>query len=385
MLRLILVMSLFVLTYFSCERAPVITSQPASENFNSNVISQTFASKIVGSEEARWSPQSLKVVGSETLEFLRVFDSKTIAAIGEGNTLYQSIDGGATWRTSEIPVGRRARISSAFFLGPLRAVLAIIRPRESKSAEAYDSWILTTTNGGQDWIKSLTVDNSILRDFAFDSNGAIWVVGGPVRAGQPTASRPFIASSSNLVEWQKVAPPETMKGPLDHLIIRSDLSKVFVSEQGAIVEQDGAGNWMLPENLGRIRPDQIGISSIAEFGDTLFLIGATGGREGRWTSMFSRAGSTTDWTHRELVSVNLRDLIAVSARELFACGSITDDPETSSASGIILHSFDSGATWLVSHRSTQIRGFTKVSIDDAGSIWAAGENGTLVRLKLVKD
>lgn len=372
---------------YGCQaaRVEIQAIEPSIENV---MVKGNQESKIVGSEESTWEPAYLTVAKREKLEYLRVFDNNTIYIVGAENHLYKTVDGGKSWRSSGIRIPSKARISDVLFIDPLQTVVSVIRPKENSENDAYDSLILATKNGGKVWAKTFVMESTLFNKMALDSEGTVWLVGAKVLPEERFERGPLLATSKDLLSWREIPVTEAFKGSFDNILIRDDLSKILVDWKGRNVELDRAMKWSLPDSIDSVRPAQIGISNVGEAGNKFFMLGATGGREGRWTSIFSKSRSGNDWGQYTLKNISLNDLIVVSPDELVACGlisnfDISDSSET--ANGVILHSVDGGLTWLLSHRSSRVSSFNSLGIDNKGSLWAIGEKGTVLNLKKVGD
>lgn len=201
--------------------------------------------------------------------------------------------------------------------------------------------------------------------------------------GKRFENAPFLAWSNDLSKWTEIKIIEHFRESFDNILIARE-SKTLVSWQGKIIELDTAGNWKSLDDIDRIRPDQIGISGLGASGGKLFLFGSTGGREGQWTPVFSNDRSTNRWKRYRLNNVLLNNLMVLSSEQLLACGSITSSDRSDShqvTNGVILHSFDGGSTWLISHRSSVTERFNDMVSDDRGLIWAIGEKGVMLKLE----
>lgn len=342
-------------------------------------------SGIVGSEESKWKrPVYFTLASKERLGFLQVFDSKTIYVVGENNNFYKTENGGEGWRSTKLDIPRTAWISNVLFVDRLQAVVSVISPRENTAADDYDSWILTTKTGGKTWTKTFAMESSLFKDLAKDSEGTVWMSGAKVISGnRGVEPDPLLVSSKDLDHWNEIPVPTTFRGSFDNIMVRGDSSKTFVSWQGWIAELDKKMNWIMPDNIDDIRPDQIGISKVGEAEERFFMLGTTGGREGRWTSLFSKDRRAGNWRHLTVADISLVDLIVISPDELLACGLIEDGDDAGSGqttSGLILHSFDGGSTWLVSHRSSRVGSFNALGLDESGAIWAIGDDGIVLHL-----
>ena len=163
----LILLAAIVFGIFSCNRpASTYESQALDSNPNDVTVEEILESKIVGSEEAKWRFKYSTFANKQSLRFFRVFDNTIIQIIGGENAFFRTTDGGQTWKTSHVELPNRARISSVLFVDPLRTAIAVVQPIENSEIDAYNSFIITTKDGGEVWSKTLTTESVLLNKLA---------------------------------------------------------------------------------------------------------------------------------------------------------------------------------------------------------------------------
>ncbi len=151
------------------------------------------------------------------------------------------------------------------------------------------------------------------------------------------------------------------------------------------MQLDSENEWKSFFGINEIKRPQIQISTLKVTKENdFYLMGATGGREGAWTSLFTRGNTSQDWQHFDLNNVILRDAIFFSSGEILACGSSPSDEVNGTAppNAIILHSLDRGRSWLLSYKTDQTEFFNELVALNENTILAIGK-GKLLRLERV--
>ena len=342
-------------------------------------------SKIAGSEESVWKANYLTVGKSEYLDFIRVFDHRSVYIIGDKNdknTLHKTADGGETWESLRIKVLQGEWISSAIFLNRMEGLISVIRQEGNVPDVSYSSRLLSTMDGGNSWNDTFELESAKVSDVVFDKKGTVWAAGGLSTAGKPYEDLPLLLKSSDLRNWRKIPVDSPFTGSIEHMIVSDDNTMTLAGLKGQLIEFDGDRAVKAHDDINPIMPAPIGIRDLDRTGNTLSLLGATGGRHGTSTSIFSKTRSEDKWRHYTFNDIFLTDLIAVSSDELLASGSIKnlENSKDDEVMGVILHSYDAGQTWLVSHQSVNAESFNRIVRNDDGSIWATGEKGLVLHL-----
>jgi hypothetical protein len=121
----------------------------------------------------------------------------------------------------------------------------------------------------------------------------------------------------------------------------------------------------------------------------IWVLGATGGREGTWSMLAVRRNSES-WMKYRIDDVLLRDSIFLSDLEVIACGTMASNNKVpllddDHRAGVILHSSDGGLNWTVIYRDPKAKSIDAVTAQPGGYVWGVGERGLVVRLDRVLE
>lgn len=340
--------------------------------------------KIVGSEEILWQSTFSNGGRDEFLEYLQVFNEKSAYVLGEHENLYKTADGGKTWESEKIDIPKDAFISSISFFDFSHGLVSVIKsPDDVLDVDNFHSWILATNDGGNTWHKQFEMKAAEIRKVTFDKEKIAWAIGHKIVKEEHIENQPLVLKNDEN-GWQEVASPEVL-GSIENIYIQEDLTKILIDTEGQIFELNSDMEWKAVNDIENTKPQQIAVSTIGIAKDKkMYLMGATGGREGIWTSLFSKDIYSERWQHYTLKNVILRDALFFSSNEILACGSINqfnDLDRSGTKQGVILHSFDGGSSWVLSFRTAKIESFNKLWGRNGENILAIGEKGNILHLK----
>lgn len=322
-----------------------------------------------------WQPAFSKV--GEFLEYTQVFDETDADALGEDKNFYQTRDGGITWVSFKPDLPDEGFISSLTFSDLAHGNMSAVKTSDSDPGSLSSS-ILETSDGGKTWFRQFEIKAAEIRKVVVENRGNVWAVGRRIAGGPKLIENRHVILLNNGSGWREVSGPDGL-GSVENVYITEDLTKIFIDTDGNIFSLNTAMEWNPAVGIREIKPQQIAVSNLNSTpnGKT-FLFGSTGGREGIWTSIFSKDEYADRWRHYRLKDVILRDQIVVSSDEIIACGSIRHEEKNSA---VILHSFDGGSSWLLTLKTDKSKSFISLWRKSADQISAIGENGEIVHLR----
>lgn len=376
----------FVLWLLSCR-------SPEKLRYATNILNQADEgttpkaeiARIVGSEERDWRGSLTSIGEGEFFEFLQVTSDNVVYFLGEKNGVYSSGDGGVTWKSRKIKIPSRAFVSSLFFVDSKLGFASVVTsPTNVLDESGFRSSVLVTDDGGNTWQEQIKVNAAEIGKIIFDRQKVGWAVGRRLVRTDYLTSEPLLLTKSPEESWRELEAPEQF-GSIENIYIDGDLTKTLIDAEGRMFQLNSNNEWKPIPGVNNIKRPQISISVIDVTRDNYFyLMGATGGREGAWTSLFTRATTSEDWKYLDLNNVILRDAEFLGSREVLACGSLlaSDLEGNEPPQAVILRSLDGGRTWSVSYRTDQIGYFQDLLVLNEKTILAVG-NGKLLRLERV--
>jgi photosystem II stability/assembly factor-like uncharacterized protein len=291
----------------------------------------------------------------------------------------------------KLPTRKDSFVSSLHFVNENHGLISEIRNLGGLSdLSDLCSWIFSTNDGGITWQEEVSETNSELSKVLIDSKGGLWAIGRRFEAGDVAKVRPLLmAKSPGDNSWSRIDAPDSL-GVVGNVYDDTNANNMlFVTNLGNIAILDGRHRWYIREGVKLMKSSQIGISSIGKSpNNRVYLIGATGGREGVWTSLFRQKTDSEEWTEIELTNVILMDLLFPGPDEIIGAGLFlqnADDPHHSQTVASILHSVDGGKTWWISYQSQKIGRFEKLFISNNKSLLAVGKEGQVLRLTLTEE
>lgn len=343
-------------------------------------------SSIIGSEEKQWRGNLMNIGESgEFLSSLQLTGDNVIYFLGDKNGVFRSNDGGVTWNSKKFEIPPNALVSSLFFIDSSEGYASVVSSATDVMDESgFRSWILKTSGGGDSWQHETYVDAAEIHKIVFDKRHVGWAVGRKLVRSDHLTDQALILTKTSGGGWQKLSVPEQL-GFIRNIYVEDNLTKTFIDTQGKTMQLDSESDWKSFFGINDIKQPQIQISTIAVTKeDDFYLMGSTGGREGAWTSLFTRGNTSQAWQHFDLNNVILRDAIFFSSGEILACGSTSSDEVTGPApsTAIILHSLDRGRSWLLSYKTYQTEFFNELVALNENTILAIGK-GKLLRLERV--
>lgn len=340
--------------------------------------------KLIGSEEDRWRAEVLNNgigVNIDNIEFL---DGFQVVGSGEDNKIYRTHDGLKKWRRQDLNIPADWYISSLSFIDDNGIVSVINRSSDILNIEEIRSKILFTSDAGKTWNEELSITQAEISRVVASYGFKFWAAGRRFPRAENVGYPALLFSRSPAGTWTEI-PFLRDNRRIDNVGIGQNRDLIVVAEEGTVLSLDEKGHWDTKGSIAPLRQPQIGISTIGTSANgAMYLMGATGGREGAWTSLFMKSSKGNVWREIFLNDVILRDAVFLDGGEIFATGSLFESGSENRvfSHGVLLHSIDGGLKWHLSLRSKEIESFVSVSIRPNKEILLIGEMGEILKLKI---
>lgn len=301
--------------------------------------------------------------------------------VAGGHRIYQTSDGGKTWKQSSLVVPDGLSVRNIFFVQPSIGWLVL------DSSLQRNVRLMHTKDGGASWSPLISKKGFGGKVFFADRlNG--WFVYNenhippfyrPAILHTNDGGNTWVDTSRALLEVFK--PSETgYREAITHVIAQSASEATLSTLRGRVFTTANHGRtWR--ENAGPCEGNflagRFGIRSrhlhwMAEGADSI---------EGYWGLVHSQQEDGR-WLRYQLPGFALTDAAFRSESEVFAAGS-SIDKLTGKREATVLYSSDKGKNWFTIYRNPAIRRiYSLVIAEDRKILYAAGENGLFLSLEL---
>lgn len=315
--------------------------------------------------------QSYEIGNESSLRGIAVLDEKIIWVTGDKGTVAKSEDGGKTWAMIQIPGTDEEFDFRDVEIFNKNEILVMSAGSGDKSN------IYRTSDGGVTWktVKENELPTGFYNGFAF------WNEREGILAGDPIDGKMFLMKTKDGGKtWQRINPskcPSMKKGEAggfaasgSHLTVAGN--SVWVGTGGAvsrvIYSKDKGDSWKTMKAPVMQGSSSQGIFSIDFYNDKLGI--AVGGdytkeSEGSKNVIYTDDGGKK-WNYPEQFPVYQSAVRFVNARNCISVG-----PEAT------YYYINGGKSW----RKMPGKGYHTMTIGRDGSVWAAGREGRVGKLK----
>lgn len=324
--------------------------------------------------------------------------------VNSNGFLYRTLDGGASWSQLSFPLDQESIISSFTFTDESRGWLAVTKQRYTdRYGLGNSSQIWATIDGGNSWHKQADFyDEVIVSQLSFLTPNDGFAIGARVidqpREHGPAFDEILIFSTSDggrvwtdsshalKEEIRKQTGSTGEHGSSIHW--RSPTDGFLLTKSGRIIQTSDRGKtWKTIVKLEDERPNGY-VSSVGYYklvfdtAQRVRVIAGAWGDEGYWGDFITN-GEDNSWRSYELLRTPIYDAVFLSKDEILACGeTLASRDGKRPASGIILHSTDSGKSWQVVYRSERTESFVSLTKVNNREFYAVSDKGTFLRFEL---
>lgn len=321
---------------------------------------------------------------------------------GTKTTLFQTPDGGESWRDLTLNLGPESQVSSFFFVDEAHGWLSACQQAVKGQVFEWSSRILATNDAGKTWVEQAQFEGACINDIRFLNGSEGLATGARVVYEKPAYEEIFaIHTSDEGKNWNDVS--EKVKAAIrdkygkaadsGHKVLWSTKSGiVLLTRHGRLVASSNSGqSWRTLVWFKDVRPTGF-VSSTGYYkvldnpGGNLTVIAGAMGEEGYWGDLVVNEGADS-WTSYELTGTPMLDAVFLSHNEVLACGTEIQpyDENTQNRKppvGIILHSQDNGKSWSPVYRSKSNETFIYITQASDHNFYALSDAGTFVRFTL---
>jgi photosystem II stability/assembly factor-like uncharacterized protein len=350
-------------------------------------------SHVTEMNESSWNVLRSKVESPTDFETIYFQDAAQGWIGGEG-AMYKTSDGGHTWERGAIDIPAYTTVADIVFNGSLGWVVLQKRAPDLSSFQENQVQLMQTRDGGQHWQPQYVSKRLFVTRIRFFSEQEGWLTGLKYVGTGPFDTALFVLYTSNQgKDWvdvsedlNRIAVNEKgfVIGWIEDIIAESPLTATVLTSRGHLFRTDNGGqNWrQLDDKL-----DQFLYMSACCLGfksDKLpWIAGGQSGTEGTM-SLLALQQSHDAWQKYYLDGVHLRDVLYLSEKEIFACGSSFPKGSLKSLvpmEGVILVSTDGGQNWSIIYRDTKIKSINALSAINHERILAVGDDGLVIRIE----
>jgi photosystem II stability/assembly factor-like uncharacterized protein len=337
-----------------------------------------------------WKTKIWRLAENGEFIALQLLNTSTIWIADADSTLHKTANQGESWLSFKIDVPTKSKITAIDFVNPLLGWAVTTKPADDVlDSSGLESSILITSDGGLHWHTQFTGKTLSLVRVVFVNNQEGWVVGSRLVQRKTLENDLVVLHTTDQGQhWVDVSENFTRAstgGIVEDIYSGQSSKAIILTSDGEILAtEDGAHSW---RPLGRV-PDEPPQTSTLRIGvlqnDTIWVLGASGGREGTW-SMFAVRRDQTHWLKYKVHDVLLRDAIFLSDREILACGTIASNNKVpllgdDHRAGVILRSSDNGRSWTVIFRDSKVKSINAIAVEKGRYVWAVGDDGLILRL-----
>lgn len=400
-MRITFVIWLVVLLLLTaCVRQPIEKVLANHDLVSSDPEIQVFArDSRLKTRSSLWAGRRMSSKSGESLHSVFFIDPKHGWAGGDGASLLTTNDGGVNWQPVRIDASRDLKAQNIYFLNAQVGWIGLQKD-PANGFEDKDTYfkLIHTIDGGRNWdvqyeSKAIRVTQLV---FASEQNG--WLTG--IAYKNPLLQRYLILHTTDQGKhWNDASlelkrmiaenPHELSEGIMGVAFKEPITTTVITSDLRLFSTGDDGRSWA---RLGSLQ-NKLGMdSSSRRFGvidgKRFWSIGGRSSSDSGTTGHLFLEQDNHSWVKYILDDVFFTDAIYLSHNRFLACGfsmvkrvgrAISTHPE-----GIILYSPDNGLTWEVVYNNPEIQRINALTVLPDGSGWAVGENGTIIRLTVLR-
>lgn len=344
---------------------------------------------LTNTAASRWAVDEKRVPRRESLRSVFFLD-RDHGWVGGKRALYRTTDGGDTWLSVDVDLPTEAFVTEILFQN--ESVGWLVVQKEAASPLTYqDNYfrLVRTTDGGETWNTQLEDKDSVINRIQFLNNGEGWLIGYKYTNAEPLRTDDFIMHTSDLGEnWKDVS------GSLNELLRGAPIKVEFTDiltdgpsrasvllPRGSVFKTNDAGqNWY--RQNGTIDDSSYACSCHIGVTDK-HSIWVGGDKDDSHSLLGMIAVRDADtWKEYILSGVSFSDIQFLSGDQILTCGSTTPSQEryTVKREAVISYSLDRGTSWSFVYHNARARKINALFSVDTNHIWAAGDDGIVVRL-----
>lgn len=340
------------------------------------------------------------LTGQEDLRSLQFVDESEGWAVGIGNGLYKTSDGGETWERVMIADSIGMSVSKLYFVN--QSVGWVVLAGEDKNASDHrvsTIKITKTSDGGKTWNVQFTDEGVRISRMKFVDEQNGWAVGMRPYGNNPRQDAHFVVYTKDSGKtWTDTSQQVNQLVADDRGFVMDDITDIhstsssnvtLLSLRGKIFgTTNGGAAWSQVDAI-ESEPNQ---TCICRIGTTVsgrrWVAGGTYAVEGIWGVLLVRRDDTS-WVRSRLQSVYFADVLNLSEHEYLASGSVPIDNGRSQignmSEGVILYSSDDGQNWAIIYRNEKVETIRELAAFDSNHIWATSGDGLVLRLDAARE
>lgn len=314
--------------------------------------------------------------------------------VGSGRgRLYQTADGGQTWRPTPFRPPSGSTLEDITFANDSLGWAALSRYK-ADTLEGNTGYVMQTADGGESWSVQHTSGAAQLYRIRFVDEREGWAVGRRLVKRGVVQDEPFVLHTTDQgAHWNDVSGKlaalvsdrrgETHDFVTDILASESAEATVLTLRGRIISTTDGGQSWRMVGAVPTERPQ----THLSRLGRTqkkhLWVLGGADSREGMWGVLAYR-GDSNLWT-KYRSKARFLDAVFLPDEQVLVGGSLSratsDTQPGEKREGAILHSGNGGRDWAVVYHSSQASNINALTVVNEKHIWAVGDAGLVLRLQ----
>jgi photosystem II stability/assembly factor-like uncharacterized protein len=390
-------LSALVCTGFVCCSKPIHhegeTKNSAAKQISNNLPVRRYVetkSILQTSKRQGWEATLTMVAEGQDLGVVQFVDGSQGWAGSRAGTLYQTTDGGTSWKRANLDVPKGAQVASLSFANAtLGWVLLQKNATDVVDFQDNQSWIMRTTDGGLNWSQQWEQRGTVIKRILFADPQNGWIVGLKILRLEPYEGGYLVFRTSDSGEhWMDLS--KAVNGllvkdgdSLTDVHVEPSQEVTLLSQRGKVFRTlDVGANW---SHFGTIEnePAQTGLNRIGVEKGHAWVAGGAHSIEG--TCAIFASAQANSWLRNILTGFYFRDLVFSSETEMFACGFFAGERGATllkgKTEGVILRSSDGGKHWEIVYRNGHVKSINALAATDPNLVWAVGDNGAVIRLE----
>lgn len=351
-------------------------------------------SNISEMNQPQWKVSALEGNNHQDLETIHVLD-ETHMWVGGKRAMYKTSNGGQSWETVKLDIPPNSKVADLVFSHTLGwAVLQQSAPDLAKFQENQVQ-LMRTSDEGRSWQLQYFNKPVVITRIAFVNEQEGWLVGLKYTGSRPFDTALLVLHTTNQgKDWADVS--ENLNavaindkgfviGRVESVFTEGPLTATVLTSRGQMFKTDNGGqSW---QQINDKRKDFLSPMSACCLGfktDKLrWIAGGQFGEEGT-RSLLTVEQPNGLWQKYYLRDVYLRDVLYLSEKQIFACGSSFPKGSRKSftpTDAVILSSSDGGHSWSVIYRNSQIESINALAGVNSQHVWAVGNDGLILRIE----
>jgi photosystem II stability/assembly factor-like uncharacterized protein len=308
---------------------------------------------------------------------------------GDKGALYKTADGGTTWQKVPLAVPAKADIAGVSFVTPAVGwIVAVDEGNVWNDINTVKSWILKTTDGGENWQIQYHDKALELYRVRFIDRREGWAFGS--RIPRAVGYEGFILHTVNGGQnWINVSPgvskdEQGNTSSVVNLLAIEPAKALILKFSGVFYSTENDGRSWRPVGALPEEPPQSLLEHITILGDhRMAAVGGADSIEGMWGTV-ARMDSDCSWIRYSTGGVFFRNAVFLSDNRVMVGGSIPTpghEVPRSNRDGMVLYSEDGGALWSIVFRDSKVEMISALTVVNSKDVWAVGGKGCVLHLQ----